>query len=202
LNETGFPGWAVPTIVGIAALVLMGVVLLANRRAHGRRRRPTFTPAPRSKAEPAAPAPDPATAPPPAAEPADSAQERAADRSAADGPDEPAPIETTPVPGEPFASLSVSSGPHVGRVFPVGDGTTLIGRSGQRLNHVELDDAAVSRQQARIIYEPGADAFTFVNESDTNPSIVNGEPGDGVELEDGATIQVGRTTLTFRRGSA
>lgn len=191
MNETGIPGWAVPIIVGIAALVLICAVLLANRRAQGRRRRPTFTPAPTSKAEPAAAleAVDPES--PPVREPARSAPEQ-----------DPQRPESTPVPGEPFASLSVSSGPDSGRVFPVGDGTTLIGRPGRRLNHVELDDEAVSRRQGRIIYEPGADAFTFVNESDTNPSVVNGEPGDGVELEDGATIQVGRTTLTFRRGSA
>ena len=50
------------------------------------------------------------------------------------------------------------------------------------------------------MYEPGSDSFTFMNESEINPSEVDGVQEDVVELADGATIRVGMTTLTFSRG--
>ena len=189
MNGSALPGWAIPAIVGIMALILMGVVALSSRRSQGRRRRAAFTPAPRRTPEPSAPEPVPASPPDP---------EPVVD-----------PASTEVPEGEPgaeraagrLASLAVESGPDAGRVYPVGDGATLIGRPGRRLNHVELSDAAVSREQARIVYDPDADSFTFINESETNPSAVDGQPADRIALEHGASIQVGRTTLTFRRGT-
>jgi hypothetical protein len=179
LSENGIPAWAIPAMISMAAIILMGIVALVSRGSQRRRRRSAFTPAPRTAGPREAPEADP----PEAAE--------------TDPPDiEPPEVQ----PPDAFASLTVTSGPDAGTVYPLGDGVTTIGRSGRRQNEVQLTDAAVSREQARIVHDPSADSFTFVNESETNPSQVDGVALDNVELEDGATIQLGTTILTFTRG--
>ena len=97
------------------------------------------------------------------------------------------------------ASLVVTAGPDSGKEFPIGKDTTFIGRSGRRSNDVELSDSAVSREQAKVMHNAETGTFTLVNESKTNPSHVDGVSVDAKQLEDGAVIEIGKTTMTFKK---
>ena len=53
-----------------------------------------------------------------------------------------------------------------------------------------------SRQHATIVHDDGV--FAIVSLSPENPTLVNGEPIEGQQLEDGDLIKMGRSALRFR----
>lgn len=95
--------------------------------------------------------------------------------------------------------LVVERGPDRDKAFPLHQHLTRIGRAGARANDVELTDGTVSKEQASIRYQPTNETFTIMNESSTNPTLVNRiVVDDDVTLELDARIEMGGTTLLFR----
>jgi hypothetical protein len=93
--------------------------------------------------------------------------------------------------------LAVTRGEHKGEVFPLSGGTSIsIGRA--RANDVVLDDASVSSQHCRV--RPEAGGFVVHDMKSTNGTQVNGRTIDRHLLADGDVIQVGETSLQYRRG--
>jgi DNA-binding CsgD family transcriptional regulator len=83
-----------------------------------------------------------------------------------------------------------------GRLFPMREGTTLIGRSCP--GHIDLDDDGVSRRHAKIVVAPDGMATLFDLES-TNGTFVNGARVTRIALREGDRIQAG-PTAAFRFG--
>jgi hypothetical protein len=104
---------------------------------------------------------------------------------------------------EVFRSLGVlvriTEGPDAGKTFPIGKPLMLIGRRGRRNNDITLADTSISREQARISYNEESGSFTLVNESETNPTRVDGMTIDAKELTEGARIEMGRTVFVLER---
>ena len=92
--------------------------------------------------------------------------------------------------------LTVTRGERKGEVFPLsGESSISIGRA--QANDVVLDDASVSSQHCRIRPEPGG--FVVHDMKSTNGTQVNGRPVDRHRLAEGDVIQVGETSLQYRR---
>jgi diguanylate cyclase (GGDEF)-like protein len=93
------------------------------------------------------------------------------------------------------ATLTVLSGASAGRVVPILDGITVIGRS--RDAQVRFDDAGVSRNHARIALA-GAGRYRLEDLESTNGTFVGGRRIESAELESGDRINVGpHVTVTF-----
>jgi len=92
--------------------------------------------------------------------------------------------------------LTVTRGERKGEVFALsGESSISIGRA--QANDVVLDDASVSSQHCRIRPEPGG--FVVHDMKSTNGTQVNGRPVDRHRLVEGDVIQVGETSLQYRR---
>ena len=99
------------------------------------------------------------------------------------------------------ASLVLESGPDKGREYPLHLMKTLLGRPGGRLNDIEITDGTVSKEQAAIHYDSAKKEFTLVNESATNPTLLDGaEIGGPTVLRAGAVIEMGKVVLRFKTG--
>lgn len=81
-----------------------------------------------------------------------------------------------------------------GRTYPLGIGSTVIGRGDQAT--LRLPDVGISRRHARIDYDGNQVVLTDLGS--TNGSMVNGQRVSAVALNPGDMIQIGTTTLTFR----
>ncbi len=99
----------------------------------------------------------------------------------------------------PVATLEGYSPPHRGQRWLLEAGRNALGRKGQRLNQVELEDPTVSRSHATlVITEFGA---TLEAETRSSQSKVNGQPvevGQGVAVADSDLIQLGRQIFRLR----
>ncbi len=92
--------------------------------------------------------------------------------------------------------ITVTRGPRKGEVFPLSvDSAICIGRA--RANDVVLEDEAVSGQHCRIRPERGR--FVLHDLQSTNGTLANGRRIERHRLEEGDVIQVGETSLLFRR---
>ncbi len=92
--------------------------------------------------------------------------------------------------------LAVTRGARRGEVLPLSvDSAISIGRA--RANDVVLDDASVSSQHCRVRPEQGR--FVLYDLKSTNGTMVNGRRVDRHPLDEGDVIQVGETSLQFRR---
>lgn len=100
------------------------------------------------------------------------------------------------------ADLVISEGPDTGKKFPLTKPRVTIGRRGARQNEVELSDQSVSREHAKIVYNPTDQTFNLINESVTNPTRVNGTAIESALLQPNDLIQLGATTITFVRKHA
>ncbi|MCX6559129.1 MAG: FHA domain-containing protein [Candidatus Aminicenantes bacterium] len=99
------------------------------------------------------------------------------------------------------AALILESGPDKGREYPLHLMKTLIGRPGGRLNDIEIADRTVSKEQAALHYDTATKEFTLVNESATNPTLLDGAELSGpTVLKAGAAISVGKVVLRFKVG--
>jgi hypothetical protein len=92
--------------------------------------------------------------------------------------------------------ITVTRGPRKGEAFPLSmNSATCIGRAGA--NDVVLDDEAVSGQHCRIRPEGGR--FVLHDLQSTNGTLANGRRIERHVLKEGDVIQVGETSLLFRR---
>lgn len=151
-------------------------------------------------------------APPPAAAAASGSGPPRDPAPAPSAPAEPAspPASAAPPSGDPGATryhaipdvakprvagvLVAVDGELAGELYRVSDGETRLGRSPEC--EAVLQSEWISRQHARIRHQDGV--FVIAPLSDKNPTIVNDEPTEGRELEDGDFVRLGRTTLRFR----
>lgn len=105
-----------------------------------------------------------------------------------------APSEQLPAPSE--WALVVYAGANLGRVYPLSEGTQIIGRSPQA--HLTLMDEEVSRQHASLSLQgQGGEAVVTLEDLDsTNGTFVNGIPLKGSQrLEAGDRITMGSHVL-------
>jgi len=200
------PAWLFPALISLSVIVLVLIVMLVRSLSGSGRTRPAAATAEaaqtvRPSAPPAAPTVHPAPAPPASVSGPVSASgpASASDPGAGEQTEVIDSSEATEVFRSLGASLVVTAGPDSGKEYPLGKDTTLIGRSGRRTNDVELTDSAVSREQAKVMHNAETGTFTLVNESKTNPSHVDGVSVDAKQLEDGAVIEIGKTTMTFTK---
>ncbi len=99
------------------------------------------------------------------------------------------------------ATIVVEKGADAGKEYPLHMLVIGVGRPGARKNDIELTDGTVSKEQATIRYDNIRKEFTLVNESQTNPTRVNGaDVAEPVVLADGAGIEMGKTVLRFKKG--
>ncbi|MCU0275435.1 MAG: FHA domain-containing protein [Acidobacteria bacterium] len=99
----------------------------------------------------------------------------------------------------PVAELMVEQGSDRGKAFTVTAGSCTIGRSGTRLNDVQLSDPTVSKEQASLYYDAGSGKLSIVNESAKNPTRVNGVVVAGtLALKGNDLIEMGKTALRIK----
>jgi hypothetical protein len=101
------------------------------------------------------------------------------------------PGELPPEPLLPHVRLEVG-----GRQIPLTADQTVLGRGSDA--QVQLDDVGVSRRHALIRLTP---VPTVVDLGSTNGTVVDGAQVAEAELQDGSTLVLGSTTLTFRYGA-
>lgn len=97
------------------------------------------------------------------------------------------------------ADLLVTEGPERGKTFPLTKPRITIGRPGARQNEVSINDESVSREHAKIVFNPAERTFNLINESTTNPARVNGTAIESALLQNNDVIQLGATSLKFVR---
>ena len=94
-----------------------------------------------------------------------------------------------------MATLVTLQGPNPGRQFPLGEGSSLIGR--QPNSTVHLDSLAVSRQHARILRSD--ENFFLEDLNSSNGTYLNGQRIIGrVPLTERDTLQIGPYVLALR----
>ncbi|MBN2383650.1 FHA domain-containing protein [bacterium] len=93
--------------------------------------------------------------------------------------------------------LEVLAGPDKGKRFHFTRSVITIGRSGRRLNDIELKDITISREQASIELNRAGTAYILRNEGKTNPTLVNGKALAIANLKQGDEILVGTTLLRY-----
>ena len=81
-----------------------------------------------------------------------------------------------------------------GSIYRVVDGENRLGRS--NTCEIEMPSKKISREHAKVVHQEGV--FAIMPLSDQNPTILNDEPTEGAELQDGDYVRLGRTTLRFR----
>lgn len=108
--------------------------------------------------------------------------------------------EEDPMADPPVGWLVVVRGPGKGRALTLGNGMNAIGRGGECRVHMDFGDDNISRtNHARIVYEPRQRRWLLNHGDGTNLTYLNGEVVMGtVELQSGAEIQLGDTTLRFQ----
>lgn len=127
---------------------------------------------------------------------------------------QPAPTVSIPEPvyqpaAVPIPSLSVNArlrwGSRINRQeAKITNLTTIIGRADSEYHSdIEFADEEMSRRSVRIDAIPSLNdtVFTLTVQKSTNPVMVNGrkvENGESVQLPNGSTILLGKTTLVFR----
>lgn len=97
------------------------------------------------------------------------------------------------------ATLECICSPFFARIWPIDEELTLIGRRGQRLNHVELDHPTISRSHATISWQSNEPILR--TDTKTSLVVVDGKqvPPDHTQaLVDGASLQLGELTFRFR----
>ena len=107
--------------------------------------------------------------------------------------------EATQLLQNPIAEMVVEQGSDRGKVFSIMKNASTIGRSGTRLNDVQLSDPTVSKEQASLYFDAGSGRFSIANESTKNPTRVNGVIVDkSASLNANDLIEMGKTALRFK----
>lgn len=103
-------------------------------------------------------------------------------------------------PPSTMAWLAVKSGPRTGHLYRLVPEVTAIGRDSH--NDIIVDDAAVSRQHAKLKLElgPGDEKQFYVYDLATaNGTKVNGEEVVKAPVYDGDEVEIGRTVFVFKQ---
>ena len=100
-----------------------------------------------------------------------------------------------PATGTGSARLELASGTGTGRVIPIREPLTVLGRGTEA--DVRLTDTGVSRKHAELHLDDGQ--VTLVDLQSTNGTTVNGRPVDKALLHDGDRLSLGGSTLIFRQ---
>jgi len=101
-------------------------------------------------------------------------------------------LENRPV----VPKLCVRQGPMKGETFDLEGKTFFIGRSS--CNDIQIKDIMVSRKHLKI--SKNGETYALEDLRSTNGTLVNGkmiEPGECVEIKEGATITIGNTGIRF-----
>ena len=109
-------------------------------------------------------------------------------------------LEEDPMSDPPVGWLVVVRGPGKGRALTLGNGMNPIGRSAESRVRLDFGDDNISRaNHARLVYEPRQRRWLLSHGDGTNLTYLNGELVMAtVELQSGAQIQLGETTLRFQ----
>jgi hypothetical protein len=92
-----------------------------------------------------------------------------------------------------LAELTIEAGPDAGHTHRAGDHAVRLGRSPD--NDVILRDPATSGHHARM--ERRGDQFWIVDLGSTNGTLVNGEPIQEKQLNDGDRLTIGQNAVHF-----
>ena len=108
--------------------------------------------------------------------------------------------QNDPMRDPPVGWLVVVRGPGKGSVLTLGNGMNAIGRGPNSRVQIGFgDDAISSANHARIAYEPRRRKYQLSHGEGTNLTYLNGEMVmDATEIEAGAVIEIGETTLRFQ----
>ena len=104
-------------------------------------------------------------------------------------------VPTKPAADAASARLELASGTGTGRVVPIQQPITVLGRGTDA--DVRLTDTGVSRKHAELHLEDGK--VTIVDLQSTNGTAVNGRPIDKALLHDGDRLGLGASVLVFRQ---
>ena len=109
-------------------------------------------------------------------------------------------LEEDPMADPLVGWLVVVRGPGKGRVLTLGNGMNPIGRSAESRVRLDFGDDNISRvNHARLVYEPRQRHWLLNHGDGTNLTYLNGEVVmSTVEVQSGAEIQLGETTLRFQ----
>jgi len=184
----GFPSWFKYVIGAGVLLVLVLLVVFIILLV-----RPKKVVASPEYASPAAPSPQPPISPvPQAQDPLRTIKHRPEP--------EPKAVEKTVAFLDLGAELIVEKGPDKGKEHTVHKLVTTMGRAGVRKNDLELSDETVSKAQANVYFDNTTKEFFIVNESTTNPTLVNKKiVTDREILKDDDLIEAGATTIKFKK---
>lgn len=106
--------------------------------------------------------------------------------------DEPLRVgDVTEIPDDIDATLRVVAGPDTGRIIPIDDPITIIGRD--ETCHVVLDDPRVSTRHAMVYFAGGE--FRVRDLDSTNGSLLNGSPLTEFAFQDGDDLRVGKSVV-------
>lgn len=116
------------------------------------------------------------------------------------GDEEAGAREEDPMADPPVGWLVVVRGPGKGRALTLGNGMNPIGRSAESRVRLDFGDDNISRaNHARLVYEPRQRRWLLNHGDGTNLTYLNGEVVmSAVELQSGAEIQLGETSLRFQ----
>jgi two-component system NtrC family sensor kinase len=95
------------------------------------------------------------------------------------------------------ATLVVTHGPEEGRRITIGEPVVRIGRDAS--NGIRILDTEISRQHAEIRCSDGD--YSIADLDSSNGTFVNGQRVNGVRLNTGDRIQIGKTVLLFGSGT-
>jgi pSer/pThr/pTyr-binding forkhead associated (FHA) protein len=89
------------------------------------------------------------------------------------------------------------------RIFPLQAKSITVGRAGPgkspSFDVLLLDDEAVSRHHANLKWQLLKNVFMLHHKSETNPTLVNGEPSKRILLAPDDVIQMGDTVMQMER---
>lgn len=98
------------------------------------------------------------------------------------------------------ALLVITNSNEKGKSFTISKKITKIGRSREIDNDILIFDDTMSRQQATIIYDPGKDQFSIINDSRSNPTFLNSKIVSGsMLLQHNDKLKMGKIRFVFKK---
>ncbi len=110
------------------------------------------------------------------------------------------PAADDPMLDPPAGWLVIVRGPGKGRALAIGNGMNVLGRGPRARVRIDFGDDTIARaNHARVVYEPRQRLYLLSHGEGSNLTYLNGAVvTETVEIESGAMIEVGETTLRFQ----